>query len=65
MEGLGPRRAARLRIPLILLAGALATFVACIGVCPAEAVRIRTVAERGFQAAFVSSLSQPLEAKRS
>ena len=58
MELLGPRRAARLRILTILLSGALATFVACIGVCPAEAVRIRTVAERGFQAAFMGSLSQ-------
>eukprot|EP00435_Cladocopium_sp_Y103_P011460 s739_g3.t1 len=58
MEILGPRRAARLRILTILLAGALATFVACIGVCPAEAVRIRTVAERGFQTTFMGSLSQ-------
>ena len=32
-------------MPLVLLAGAGATCVACLGVCPAEAVRIRAVAE--------------------
>ena len=30
----------------MLLAGALATVVACIGVCPAEAVRIRCVSKK-------------------
>jgi len=34
-----------LHAPIVLLAGALATVVACIGCCPAEAVRIRTVAQ--------------------
>jgi len=55
MEVAGPRRAVSLRIPTILLAGAMATFFACIGVAPAEAVRIRTVAERGFSPDFLSS----------
>merc|ERR1712107_322289 len=49
----GPRLGARLRVPLVLLAGALATFFACIGVCPAEAVRIRTVKEYGFHRSFL------------
>ncbi|CAJ1407346.1 unnamed protein product [Effrenium voratum] len=57
MEVCGPRMAVKLRVPLILLSGACATFFACIGVCPAEGVRIRTVASRGFQWDFVSSLS--------
>jgi solute carrier family 25 (mitochondrial phosphate transporter), member 3 len=30
---------------MIMAAGALATFIACLGVCPAEAVRIRMVAQ--------------------
>lgn len=33
------------RAAIVLLAGALATLVACIGVCPAEALRIRVVAD--------------------
>merc|ERR1712008_397036 len=37
----------------VLLAGAIATFFACIGVCPAEAVRIRTVKMHGFQMSFL------------
>ena len=41
----GPTLAATIRVPLVLLAGAGATCVACLGVCPAEAVRIRAVAE--------------------
>ena len=32
------------KVPLVLLAGAMATCIACLGVCPAEAVRIRVVA---------------------
>ncbi|CAE7226816.1 mcfN [Symbiodinium natans] len=55
MEVVGPRKAVSLRVPTILLAGAMATFFACIGVCPAEAIRIRTVAERGFRPEFLSS----------
>lgn len=52
----GPRRADALRVPLVLLSGAIATFFACIGVCPAEAVRIRTVTEHGFQLGFLRSV---------
>jgi len=48
-----PRLAAKIRVPLVLLAGAIATFFACIGVCPAEAVRIRTVKMHGFQMSFL------------
>lgn len=53
----GPRLGARLRVPLVLLAGALATFFACIGLCPAEALRIRTVTEHGFRASFLQPTS--------
>jgi len=48
-----PRLAAKIRVPLVLLAGAIATFFACIGVCPAEAVRIRTVKMHGFQLSYL------------
>lgn len=41
----GPLNAALFRVPLVLAAGASATCFACIGVCPAEAVRIRQVAD--------------------
>ena len=40
----GPSNALAFRVPLVLLAAVPATVVACIGVCPAEAVRIRMVA---------------------
>lgn len=52
----GPRTGAKLRVPLVLLAGALATFFACIGVCPAEALRIRAVTEGGFSMTMVQTL---------
>jgi len=38
--------AASFRVPLVLFAGACATVVACFGVCPAEAIRIRMVADQ-------------------
>lgn len=41
----GPALATQLRVPLVLLAGAGATCIACLGVCPAETVRIRCVSE--------------------
>lgn len=53
----GPQLGRRLRVPLVLLSAAIATFFACIGVCPAEAVRIRTVTGHGFRRSFLSSLS--------
>ncbi|CAM9546268.1 unnamed protein product [Ectocarpus sp. 6 AP-2014] len=45
MQLVGPLDAALFRVPLVLAAGAAATCIACIGVCPAEAVRIRQVAD--------------------
>lgn len=53
----GPRLASRIRVPLVLLSGALATVVACIGVCPAEAVRIRTVTRQSFHPFFLLPIS--------
>ncbi|KAG5180691.1 mitochondrial carrier domain-containing protein [Tribonema minus] len=44
-EAVGPEAAWAYRVPLVLAAGACATVVACIGVCPAESVRIRQVSE--------------------
>jgi len=41
----GPTLAEQFRAPLVLLAGAAATVIACFGVCPAEACRIRMVAD--------------------
>lgn len=41
----GPDVVSSFRVPLVLLAGASATVIACIGVCPAEAVRIRMVSD--------------------
>lgn len=41
----GPVVVSSFRVPLVLLAGASATVIACIGVCPAEAVRIRMVSD--------------------
>ena len=37
--------AQELRVLLVLLSGAVATVFACFGVCPAEACRIRMVAD--------------------
>ncbi|CAM9736748.1 unnamed protein product, partial [Ectocarpus fasciculatus] len=45
MQLVGPLNAALFRVPLVLAAGAAATCIACIGVCPAEAIRIRQVAD--------------------
>ncbi|GAB5036320.1 mitochondrial substrate carrier family protein [Nannochloropsis oceanica] len=39
-----PAAALQYHAPLVVLAGALATVIACLGVCPAEALRIRMVA---------------------
>jgi len=48
LEVAGADNALLFRTPIVLLAGAIATFFACVGVCPAEAVRIRSVAEPNF-----------------
>ena len=40
-----PSQAIEFRAAIVILAGALATLVACVGVCPAEALRIRVVAD--------------------
>jgi len=45
------------KVPLVLLAGAMATCIACLGVCPAEAVRIRVVARGDASAGRSSSES--------
>ncbi|CAM9262726.1 unnamed protein product [Choristocarpus tenellus] len=45
MSMMGPVMAGLFRVPLVLAAGATATVIACVGVCPAEAVRIRQVAD--------------------
>jgi len=45
----GPLIVESFRVPLVLLAAAAATAIACIGVCPAEACRIRMVADDAFQ----------------
>jgi len=45
----GPALAASFRAPLVLLAGASATVIACLGVCPAEAIRIRMVADSSLR----------------
>lgn len=44
-----PAIADAFRAPLVLLAGAAATVFACFGVCPAEACRIRMVADGNFR----------------
>lgn len=36
IDMVGPLNAALFRVPLVLAAGATATTIACIGVCPAE-----------------------------
>lgn len=45
----GPAVVAEVRVPLVLLAGGMATVIACIGVCPAEAARIRMVSDPAFR----------------
>jgi len=45
----GPLASESERVLLVILAGALATVIACFGVCPAEACRIRMVADQNFK----------------
>lgn len=45
----GPAIAGDFRAPLVLLAGASSTCIACLGVCPAEAIRIRMVADSSLR----------------
>jgi len=52
----GEANGLRFHVPLVLLSGALATIVACIGVCPAEAARIRIVARPDYAKDFFSTL---------
>ena len=42
---MAPSQAIEFRAAIVLLAGALATLVACVGCVPAEALRIRVVAD--------------------
>lgn len=58
LSSVGPAGALLYHAPLVILAGALATIIACLGVCPAEAVRIRMVAR---QQSFTSTLTQVAE----
>jgi len=48
----------RFHVPLVLLSGALATIVACIGVAPAEAARIRIVAQPTYANNFFGTLQR-------
>lgn len=59
----GPILAEQFRAPLVLLAGASATVIACFGVCPAEACRIRMVADpslsgRGLSEVYSAMVAQ-------
>lgn len=47
-DSLAGVRATDLHAPIVILSGACATVVACLGVCPAEAARIRIVAQPDF-----------------
>lgn len=55
---MGPAGELLYHAPLVILAGALATIIACLGVCPAEAVRIRMVAR---QEPFTATLTRVAE----
>ena len=44
-RAVAPAAANEFHAAIVLLSGALATLVACVGVCPAEALRIRVVAD--------------------
>jgi len=54
----GETYAETFHVPLVLMAGALATVVACIGVTPAETARIRIVAQPDYADSFVSTLKR-------
>ncbi|EKU21506.1 mitochondrial phosphate carrier protein, partial [Nannochloropsis gaditana CCMP526] len=57
--GVGPAAATQFHAPLVILAGALATVIACLGVCPAEALRIRMVANaESFQDTLTGAVEQ-------
>lgn len=59
----GPILAEQLRAPLVLLAGAAATVIACFGVCPAEACRIRMVADSSMSAKRLSEVCSAMVAQ--
>lgn len=54
----GPASAEHLHTPIVLLSGACATIIACLGVCPAEAARIRIVAQPSFANSFVGTIQR-------
>lgn len=58
LSAVGPAGALLYHAPLVILAGALATIIACLGVCPAEAIRIRMVAR---QEPFTDTLTRVAE----
>ncbi|EWM30058.1 mitochondrial phosphate carrier protein [Nannochloropsis gaditana] len=58
-SAVGPAAATQFHAPLVILAGALATVIACLGVCPAEALRIRMVANvESFQDTLTGAVEQ-------
>ncbi|TFJ87952.1 hypothetical protein NSK_001298 [Nannochloropsis salina CCMP1776] len=58
-SAVGPAAAMQFHAPLVILAGALATVIACLGVCPAEALRIRMVANaESFQDTLTGAVEQ-------
>lgn len=59
----GPALAEQFRAPLVLLAGAAATVIACFGVCPAEACRIRMVADPGMSSRGLSEVYSAMVAQ--
>jgi solute carrier family 25 phosphate transporter 3 len=60
IELAGPEIVAAFRVPLVLFAGACSTVVACFGVCPAEAVRIRMVADKSVAGQDLFGVAQTI-----
>jgi solute carrier family 25 phosphate transporter 3 len=58
---MGPIQSTAYHTPVVLLAGAMATIVACFGVCPCEKVRIRTVAQGIGAPSFLAALTSIVE----
>jgi len=54
----GPAGAIEFRVPLVLMAGAVATVFAAVGVCPCEAVRIRMVADPNYASGFLPAVQR-------
>lgn len=63
LELAGPAIVSSFRVPLVLLAGACATVIACFGVCPAEACRIRMVADSSLKGKGIFEVVQIINEK--